>query len=92
MNIESTKDTFDRVREIMVKLFELEPEQITLQAHLVNDLDLDSIDAVDMIVEIQSKSGVTVNEEAFQNLRTIADVVELMDVMMREGQIKVEGD
>jgi acyl carrier protein len=92
MSIESTKDTFDRVQEIMVELFELKPEQIILQAHLVNDLDLDSIDAVDMIVQIQSKSGVTVNEDAFRNLRTIADVVELMDVMLKEGQTKAKGD
>ncbi len=92
MSIESTKDTFDRVQEIMVELFELEPDQINLQAHLVNDLDLDSIDAVDMIVQIQSKSGIAVNEDAFRNLRTIADVVELMDVMLKEGQAKAKGD
>ena len=92
MSIESTKDTFDRVQEIMVELFELEPDQINLQAHLVNDLDLDSIDAIDMIVQIQSTSGIAVNEDAFRNLRTIADVVELMDVMLKEGQAKAKGD
>ena len=92
MNTESPQDTFGLVREIMVRLFDLESSQISLQAKLVDDLDLDSIDAVDMIVEIQSKTGTRVNEEAFQNLRTISDVVELMDVMLKEGQIKAASD
>ncbi|MEM7021149.1 MAG: acyl carrier protein [Pseudomonadota bacterium] len=59
-----------------MELFEIPPEQITLDAHLRDDLDLDSIDAVDLIVKLQERTRVRIDPEQFKSVRTVGDVVE----------------
>lgn len=67
-----------RVRDMMAETFELEPEQITLEARLYEDLDLDSIDALDMVVKLQELIHRRVDEEELRSLRTVADVVQMV--------------
>ena len=66
------------IKAMLVKQFELEPEQITLEANLFTDLDLDSIDAIDMVVYLQKKTGKKFSPEQFKTVRTINDVVEVV--------------
>jgi acyl carrier protein len=74
-----TKDEiFARIRDAMVELFELTPSAITLDAHLIEDLDLDSIDAIDMAARLQEITGRRVPEDALKSIRTISDVVDLV--------------
>jgi acyl carrier protein len=60
----------------MVELFEIDEDSITLEARLYEDLDFDSIDAVDMIVKLKEMTGKSVKPEDFKSARTIGDVVE----------------
>jgi acyl carrier protein len=53
--------------------------EIQLDSHLADDLDLDSIDAIDMTVRLEDKTGLSFKEEELKSLRTIADVVNLID-------------
>lgn len=69
---------FAEIKAMLVKQFELEPEQITLEANLFTDLDLDSIDAIDMVVYLQKKTGKKFSPEQFKTVRTINDVVEVV--------------
>ncbi|MGR8940600.1 MAG: acyl carrier protein [Gammaproteobacteria bacterium] len=64
------------IQELMVDMFELEKDAITLEARLYEDLDFDSIDAVDMIVRLKEMTGRAVKPEDFKSARTIGDVVE----------------
>ncbi|WP_027158632.1 acyl carrier protein [Methylobacter luteus] len=64
------------IRSIMVELFEIDEDSITLEARLYEDLDFDSIDAVDMIVKLKEMTGKAVKPEDFKSARTIGDVVE----------------
>ncbi|MGJ0493170.1 acyl carrier protein [Methylobacter sp.] len=64
------------IRSIMVELFEIDEDSITLEARLYEDLDFDSIDAVDMIVKLKEMTGKSVKPEDFKSARTIGDVVE----------------
>lgn len=64
------------IKSIMVELFEIDEDSITLDARLYEDLDFDSIDAVDMIVKLKEMTGKTVRPEDFKSARTIGDVVE----------------
>jgi acyl carrier protein len=59
---------------VLKELFELNPEKIRPEVNLV-DLDLDSIDAVDVVVEFQKLTGKRMEPEAFKSVRTIGDVV-----------------
>jgi acyl carrier protein len=74
----SKQEILAQVRSAMAELFELEPAAIALEAHLIDDLDLDSIDAIDMAARLQQLTGRRVPEEALKSLRTVADVVDLV--------------
>jgi acyl carrier protein len=64
------------IKNIMQEMFEIEADDVTLEAHLYEDLDFDSIDAVDMIVKLKEITGKALKPEDFKNARTINDVVE----------------
>ena len=73
----SRDEVFTLIRDVMVRLFELPPEGITLDARLVEDLELDSIDAIDMLVELQARTEKRIDEEELKKLRTVGDIVNL---------------
>ena len=71
-------EIFAEIKAMLVNQFELEPEQITLEANLFTELDLDSIDAIDMVVYLQKKTGKKFSPEQFKTVRTINDVIEVV--------------
>ncbi|MBU3070643.1 acyl carrier protein [Aestuariicella sp. G3-2] len=78
-----TKDAIEaKVREILVELFELEPDDITLDAQLYDDLDIDSIDAVDLVVELKKMTGKKIKPEDFKSVRSVGDIVNAVDELM----------
>jgi acyl carrier protein len=74
--MQTREDIFEILREALVELFELEPERVSLQANLYQDLEIDSIDAVDLIDHIKRKTGKKIAAEEFKAVRTVNDVVE----------------
>ncbi|MFB4392662.1 MULTISPECIES: acyl carrier protein [unclassified Pseudomonas] len=74
--MQNREDIFNILRDALVELFELEPERITLQAHLYQDLEIDSIDAVDLIDHIKRQTGKKIAADDFKAVRTVGDVVE----------------
>ena len=69
------KEVLDIIKKIMEEMFEIDSELITPNARLNEDLDLDSIDAVDMVVKLKEITGKDVRPEDFKNTRTIQDVM-----------------
>lgn len=59
----------------MVDDFEIAPEKLTLDANLFEDLELDSIDAVDLAVKLQEFTEKKISPENFKQIRTVNDVV-----------------
>ncbi|WP_111858832.1 acyl carrier protein [Acinetobacter sp. CFCC 10889] len=74
----------EKLREWMEELFEIEPENIQLDSNLYSDLDVDSIDAIDLVVKIKELTGKQVQPEDFKNVRTIQDVVTVIQNMSAE--------
>ncbi len=66
---------FIRLKEILSETFELQPEQIHMDSHLFQDLDLDSIDAVDLALKLQEMTGKRIKPDEFKAVRTVSDVV-----------------
>jgi len=60
----------------LVDVFEVPAEDIHTDARLYDDLDIDSLDAVDMIIELREFTGVQVQPEQFKEVRTVGDVVD----------------
>jgi acyl carrier protein len=65
-------------------LFEIEPEDIQLESNLYSDLDVDSIDAIDLVVKIKELTGKQVKPEDFKNVKTVQDVVTVIQNMSAE--------
>jgi acyl carrier protein len=74
--MQNRDEIYTTLRESLVELFELEPERVTLDANLYQDLEIDSIDAVDLIDHIKRKTGKKLAAEDFKAVRTVGDVVE----------------
>jgi acyl carrier protein len=72
------------IRSIMQELFEIEADEVTLEARLYEDLDFDSIDAVDMIVKLKEMTGKVLKPEDFKKIRTINEVVEAVYKLITE--------
>lgn len=76
------EELYRRCVDILHETFEIPRERITLDAHLVNDLDLDSIDAVDLIVRMKPLIGKRLTPEAFLEVRTVRDVVKALHQLL----------
>lgn len=63
------------IKKILVEDFDVKPADIHSDVNLFTDLDLDSIDAVDLVVRLQQETGKKVNPEEFRQIRTLKDVV-----------------
>jgi acyl carrier protein len=74
----SKDELFAKIKGILVSDFELEPQAITPEAKLYEDLDLDSIDSVDMIVKMKEYVTGKIDPELFKSVRTVQDVVEVL--------------
>ena len=74
--MQTRDDIFNTLRDALVELFELEPERVTLDANLYQDLEIDSIDAVDLIDHIKRKTGQKIAADDCKSVRTVNDVVE----------------
>ncbi|MBO0493237.1 MULTISPECIES: acyl carrier protein [unclassified Pseudomonas] len=74
--MQTRDDIFNTLRDALVELFELAPERVTLDANLYQDLEIDSIDAVDLIDHIKRQTGKKIAAEEFKAVRTVDDVVE----------------
>lgn len=75
------EQVLEKLREWMEDLFEISPEDVQLDANLATDLDVDSIDAIDLVVKIKELTGKQVNPEDFKSVRTVQDVVTVIQNM-----------
>ena len=74
--MQSREEIVATLRDALVELFELDAERVTLEANLYQDLEIDSIDAVDLIDHIKRQTGKKIAAEEFKAVRTVGDVVE----------------
>ena len=77
-------DIFTRLSAILVETFDIEPERVRPEAQLYQDLDIDSIDAVDLIVRLKPLVGRRLQPDAFKAVRTVQDVVDAIHMLMHE--------
>ena len=61
--------------DLLAEMFELDKSQLSLESDLYADLDIDSIDAVDLAVKLKQLTGKRLPPEVFKKIRTIGDVV-----------------
>lgn len=66
---------FEKIRKILSESFEIDPAVVSMETRLFEDIDLDSIDAVDLAIKIQEITGKRIKPEDFRDIRSMRDVV-----------------
>jgi len=69
------KELYSRIRVILIDQFEVEESVISMDANLYEELEIDSIDAVDLLVQLKELTGRKIPPEDFKDVRTIRDVM-----------------
>ena len=70
---------FEKVRDALAAQFELDPETITMETNLIDDLGADSLDVVELIMNIEDEFGVSISDEEAVNLSTVQRIVEFLE-------------
>ncbi|WP_221074801.1 MULTISPECIES: acyl carrier protein [Agarivorans] len=73
---------YQALQDILTSEFEVAEEDISLEANLYQDLDLDSIDAVDLVVKLQQLTGKKIQPNEFKSARTVADVIDALEQLV----------
>ncbi len=78
-HIMTTKEeVFKQIQQLLVQTFELEETLVSPEAHIYNDLDLDSFDAIDLAVNMGAETGIKLQEDDLRSIRTVSDIVEIV--------------
>ena len=75
-------EIFARVAAVLEETFEIDPARITPEARLYDDLDIDSIDAVDLLVKLKPMLDKPLKPEQFKSVRTVQDVVQALALLI----------
>jgi len=83
---------FEKVKELLISEFKIAPESVCLEKRLDEDLDLDSLDAVDLVVSLKEHIGEKIDPSLFKGARTVQDVVDLLQPLWKaEGSCQKIG-
>ncbi len=75
-------EIFQKIVTVFEDLFEIDPKEITLESNLYEELDIDSIDAVDLVIELRKMTGKKIQPDEFKSVRTVQDIVDQIDKLM----------
>ena len=70
---------FEKVREVLAQQFEIDPESITMDTDLIDNIGADSLDVVELIMSIEDEFGVSISDEEAAGLRTVRAICEYID-------------
>jgi acyl carrier protein len=83
----SKAEILREIQLMMKELFELEPDKVQPQTRLIEDLELDSLDAIDLAVKVEETTGMALDEKLIRNLRTIEDVIVAIEAIVAKQGI-----
>jgi len=71
--------TFDKIKDIIVDQFGVEEEAVTMETHLMKDLEADSLDAVEIIMAIEEEFDIEVPDEEAEKFQVVGDIVKYVE-------------
>jgi acyl carrier protein len=81
-NAMTKEQIYSALVDMLHEMFELDKAKITPEANLYTDLDIDSIDAVDLAVKLKDMTGKRLQPEVFKSVRTVQDVVDALAALL----------
>jgi acyl carrier protein len=79
--IMAEKETFERIRNIIVDQLGVDPADVTMEAHFRDDLEADSLDLVELIMAFEEEFGGEISDEEAQRIVTVGDAVRFLDAV-----------
>ena len=70
---------FEKVRDIIVGNLSCDPDTVTMEASLTDDLELDSLDAVDLNAALEEELGFSMPDEVLKDIQTVGDIVRYLE-------------
>ena len=74
---------FEKIKEALVAQFEVDPEKITRDTDIVNDLGADSLDLVELIMSLEEEYGISVTDEAVYEHRTVGEIADFIETLIK---------
>ncbi len=74
---------FDKVKEIIVKELKVDASKVTLDASLKDDLGADSLDAVEIVMDIEDEFGIQIDDTKAESITTIGDLVQYIEELVK---------
>ena len=71
--------TFEKVKELIAKQFNIDPSKVTMESDLVKDLGADSLDIADLIMTLEDEFGLTVPDEMANDFLVVGNIVNFID-------------
>jgi acyl carrier protein len=82
----SPQSLLETLRRVFQAEFQIAPEAVSSQAHLVDDLGLDSVDAVTLATRLEEETGLSLEGDDIRAMSTVASVVEIVSARLRERE------
>ena len=79
----SKQEIFEKIADIMVDHFDIKKENVTMQLNFKNDLDADSIDFVEFILDLEEAFGAEIPDEEAEKLNTVEDAVKYIQANVK---------
>jgi acyl carrier protein len=73
------QEIFEKVRDILAKHLSKDPASIQIESHLIKDLQADSLDTVDVLLQIEEEFSVRIPEEEQENIQTVGHIVQYIE-------------
>ncbi|EEU03325.1 acyl carrier protein [Eubacterium saphenum ATCC 49989] len=70
---------FEKIRKIISEQVDIEEEKITMETSLLKDLEADSLEAVEILMEISDEFGIEISDEEAEKFQTVGDIVEYVE-------------
>ena len=74
---------FERIKEALVAQFEVDPETITRDTDIMNDLGADSLDLVELIMTLEEEYGISVTDESVYEHKTVGDIADYVETLLK---------
>ena len=78
MDLASREEIFEQVREILVERLDVKADDVNIGAHLRDDLEADSLDLVELIMDLEERFGVKISDEEAQSITTVGEAVDFI--------------
>ncbi len=78
VDLASREEVFEQVREILVERLDVKEGDVNLGAHLRDDLEADSLDLVELIMDLEERFGVKISDEEAQSITTVGEAVDFI--------------